>query len=421
MKIKFKKIKVKNFLSVGAVPIELEYISGIHAIVAKSINSETTNGQGKSTFGIDALVFELFGKSIRGLNIKEMVNNINGAECEVTVWFDLDGVNWRIERGIAPDYVRVINEDEQKDQKEDSAKKLTQQKINNLLGISYTSFINSITLNINYSKPFFKLEVSEKRQILEDIMNLVVYGRMFEKIKKEWNGYKVEKRVVESELNSLKELFSNKKETYDKLEQQKQLFENEKISIIAKLQIVLDEDKIKLDKLKSKIPDKNFSEIKIKLQKQKDSIVEKISNISSDIQSSERDILKLKNEIINITSNPICKNCKTPINSSEHTQNHLKIISQEIESITSKNKEKVEEKNSNNINLSLIKEKILKVEEVLEKIDKIKDLVNVLKNNIVNNSKRLQEETDKQFSLSTIITKEDLDKTENKLKLKESE
>ena len=129
MKLIFKRLKLKNFMSVGAVPLEFEYTTGLNAIVAKpNVGSDTTNGQGKSILGIDALVFALFGKSIRGLNLKEMINNINQAECEVTLWFSVDGSNWRIERGLAPDYLRIIDEDKETkgtDEEEESALSLS--------------------------------------------------------------------------------------------------------------------------------------------------------------------------------------------------------------------------------------------------------------------------------------------------------
>lgn len=425
MKLIFEKISLKNFMSVGAVPLVLEYTRGLNAIVAKpNLSSDTTNGQGKSILGIDALVFALFGKSIRGLNLKEMVNNINQAECEVTLWFSVDGVKWRIERGIAPDYLRIIKEDKDEDEKpdeEESAKKRTQSKINALLSISYTSFINSITLNINYSKPFFKLTAAEKRQVLEDVLNIVVYGKMFEKTKKEYNSFKEDKRVFESELRSAKELFADKKSTFEKLEQEKQQFEQTKKENIQKASDEVVEYKNKLDKLNGKIPSTDFDAIKTKLNDAKDKINEKISETNNKYENIKGEISRKTNEIEELKSNPICHFCKTPIDSSEHTQKHIEKLNSEIAE-----KEvllpKIEEgKQLLKTKLAEIKSKITKADDAIEKIAKLQKIVDDLKNRISSGNKKIEEETQKTFSISAIVSQDDLDKLEAKVKQKETD
>jgi DNA repair exonuclease SbcCD ATPase subunit len=423
MKIKFKKIRLKNFMSIGASPVDLEYVSGLHAIVAKLSSNGTTNGQGKSNIGIDGLVFALFGKSIRNLNLKEMINNINQAECEVTVWFSLDDVNWRVERGLAPDYLRLINEDNEEsdkdDSKEDSAKKITQQKINSLLGISYKSFINSITLNINYSKPFFKLDLSEKRQILEDVMNLVVYGRMFEKIKKQLNEYKVEKRVLESELKSFTDLYKTKLHTYEKLEEKRRAFEVEKDTQIKLLQKSIQGNTNKIEVFKAKIPNKNFKDIKESFSKRKDEIIQIISDLNSEINSMESSVIKNKKDYEIILKNPICPFCKTPTEESSHTQSHLKKLKNEIETtekiLVEKTAKKVEQQES----LKDIKEKITKIDDAIEKVKQLQEVISRLEAIKEEEEKQLDIAYKKEFSMDSLITKEEVEAA--KLKVEEKE
>jgi DNA repair exonuclease SbcCD ATPase subunit len=161
MKFEFEKVYVKNFLSIGANPIILEYQKGVHAVMGKVIGSTTTNGVGKSTLFSDAVIFGLYGKSIRGVKMDNLVNSINEEECVVKVWLKINDIPYRIERGIKPGFLKIYKNDN--DEAQELSKPETQKKLDKILSISYTSFKNLITLNINSSKPFFDMKADEKR------------------------------------------------------------------------------------------------------------------------------------------------------------------------------------------------------------------------------------------------------------------
>jgi DNA repair exonuclease SbcCD ATPase subunit len=77
--VSFKKLKITNFLSIGDVPVEINFDTGINVITGINYDKEDSkNGVGKSTI-IDALYFALFGSTIRELNkdliIKKVINN----------------------------------------------------------------------------------------------------------------------------------------------------------------------------------------------------------------------------------------------------------------------------------------------------------------------------------------------------------
>jgi uncharacterized protein YydD (DUF2326 family) len=74
MKLILKKGKAKNFLSIGSKPIEIDYTPGIHGVIGKIVGQESTNGVGKSTIFQDLIVFAFYGKSIRGTNKKEIID-----------------------------------------------------------------------------------------------------------------------------------------------------------------------------------------------------------------------------------------------------------------------------------------------------------------------------------------------------------
>lgn len=425
MIIKFKKIRLKNFMSIGAVPIEFSYQSGINAIIAKEVNG-TTNGQGKSVLGNDGLICTLYGKSIRGLNKDEIINNINGKECEMTLWLDIDKVPYRVERGIDPDYFRFINEKEEavatEKMKEESSQKKTKQNIEDILGISYTSFINAITLNINYSAPFFKLKAHERRQVLEDILSLNVYGKMFETVKKEWNQYKTEKRSLESEYSNVKTMYADKKATYEKLEESRKRFEDEKHKNIIEIEKRIEDNNTNIRKNKerlAKAPDLNS--VKMRVSDGKDKCQNLLSQLTSDMNVLERDIQQKIREIADIEKNPICPKCKTPVTTSEHTIQHIEKLNKEIVDAKKQIEQKRTEKAEKEPTLIAIKSKLKEIEDA---IDKRKTLENEIENLISKNSieqNSLDTEKQKTFSMGQIISQQDLDKLKTKVDRKSKE
>lgn len=422
MKINFKKIKIQNFMSIGAIPIEYEYTSGIHRVRGTIMGEDTKNGVGKSIFLLDALIFALYGKSIRNLNLDEMINSINEKECEITLWFEIDDIPYRIERGLKPNYLKFINENLESDNIENNEKvkkKNTQQDIDDVIKINYKTLINIITMNLNYSKPFFKLTPPEKRQILEDCTNVSIYGKMYEKSKKLYNEYKNDKKVLATELTYCQSNYNDKLETFSKLETMKQNFENEKNNKIKELEEKINIYKEKITILEKKIINKNFDDIKNKLETVYNSINSKIINLQSENKYIEKDNSKLKTEILDLENNPICPRCKTP-NSSDHTKDHISNIKNTIleneNKLLKNNNEILENKQKQNE----IKTKLETVISTIEKLNKINYEIENNKNLLNSLETNLEKEKNKKFSINTIISQDDIDKAKLNLETKQS-
>lgn len=78
----FKKIKIRNFLSFGNIPIEIDLNSNKKTIIYGS------NGSGKSVI-LDAICFVLFGKAFRKINKNNINNSINKRDCFVEICFNI--------------------------------------------------------------------------------------------------------------------------------------------------------------------------------------------------------------------------------------------------------------------------------------------------------------------------------------------
>ena len=101
--ILFEKIRWKNFLSTGNVFTELQLNKHSTTLISGE------NGSGKTTL-LDAIVFCLFGKPYRNINIPQLVNSINQKDCMTEIEFDISGVKYKIRRGLAPKIFEIYKE-----------------------------------------------------------------------------------------------------------------------------------------------------------------------------------------------------------------------------------------------------------------------------------------------------------------------
>ena len=168
--ITFKKLKYKNFLSSGNVPIEIELNNSQTTLIIG------TNGSGKSTL-LDALCFVLFNKPFRIIKKEQMVNTINGADCIVEVEFDVGTNQYKIVRGIKPNIFEIykngtmINQD---------ASTIDYQKYleTNIMKLNYRSFIQVVLLGSSSYEPFMKMKPRYRREVVEEILDIRVFGLM---------------------------------------------------------------------------------------------------------------------------------------------------------------------------------------------------------------------------------------------------
>ena len=166
----FKKIRWKNFLSTGNV------FSEVNLQASKSNLIIGSNGAGKSTI-LDALTFSLFGKPFRKISKASLVNSINEKDCLVEIEFRIGKVEYKIVRGIKPNKFEIYC-DEQLWNQESS---LVEQQRNfeaNVLKMNYKSFTQIVVLGSSTFVPFMRLPIAQRRDIIEDILDIQVFSTM---------------------------------------------------------------------------------------------------------------------------------------------------------------------------------------------------------------------------------------------------
>jgi len=208
--ITFHKIRWKNFLSTGNQYTEIDFEKNATTLIIGS------NGAGKSTV-LDALTFSLYGKPFRKINKPQLPNSVNEKDCRVEVEFSVNNVEWKVVRGIKPNIFEIYRGDSKLDQ---DAAALDQQKWleKNVLKMNYKSFTQIVILGSSTFVPFMQLSSQNRREVIEDLLDIKIFSSMGIVIKEKIRTLKEDLKVLELKKETLKDKVQMQKEFIEELE-----------------------------------------------------------------------------------------------------------------------------------------------------------------------------------------------------------
>lgn len=173
--IYFKKIRMKNFLSVGNNWLEYDLDKyGTSGIIGK-------NGAGKSLL-LDALCFSLYGKSYRGCNKPLLINSINERDCVTEIEFNTMNKSYKVVRSQKPNVFEIYQNGVLLNQ-DSKAKDYQLFLENNILKMNYKSFTQIIVLGSTNYTPFMELSAQDRRDVIEDLLDIQIFSNMRKVIK----------------------------------------------------------------------------------------------------------------------------------------------------------------------------------------------------------------------------------------------
>jgi DNA repair exonuclease SbcCD ATPase subunit len=189
--IKIKELTVKNFMSVGNQTQGVAFDkANLTLVLGENLDqggddSGSRNGTGKTTI-VNALSFALFGNALTNIKKDNLINKINNKNMLVTLSFEKNGINYRIERGRKPTLMRFFVDDQEQEAEEtDDAQgdmRETQKDLDDLLGMSHDMFKHIVALN-TYTEPFLSMRANDQRAIIEQLLGITILSEKAETLK----------------------------------------------------------------------------------------------------------------------------------------------------------------------------------------------------------------------------------------------
>lgn len=200
---RFKNIKAKNFLSLGEADINLDN-RGLVLIEGKNNSNPTfeSNGSGKSSL-MNMITYALYGQTSYGIKADDVINRVTGKNTEVILEVEIGNEPYRIERyrkhKTYKNKVRLFKGDTEITGK---SAKATDEKIQELFGIDYITYMNSIVQGQGDTEVFSKATDKGKKEILENVTNIAVYKKAQEVAKEKLKNVELSKSEVEREIQT---------------------------------------------------------------------------------------------------------------------------------------------------------------------------------------------------------------------------
>ena len=189
--INIKELTVRNFMSVGNQTQAVNFAQkNLTLVLGENLDqggddSGSRNGTGKTTI-VNALTFALYGNALTNIKKDNLVNKINNKGMLVTLAFEKDGIEYRIERGRKPNVLQFfVNDQAQTTEETDDAQgdmRETQKDLDDLIGMSHDMFKHIVALN-TYTEPFLSMKANDQRAIIEQLLGITLLSEKAETLK----------------------------------------------------------------------------------------------------------------------------------------------------------------------------------------------------------------------------------------------
>tara|TARA_Y100001968_G_scaffold107126_1_gene96832 strand:- start:12577 stop:14292 length:1716 start_codon:yes stop_codon:yes gene_type:complete len=195
--ILFKSVRWKNFLSTGNVFSEIRLDASPATLIVG------TNGAGKSTF-LDAMCFALFNKPFRKITKGQLVNAVNERDLLVEIEFSIGSRDYMIRRGAKPNVFEIYLNGEMLNQ-EASAQEQQKHLEQSVLRLNYKSFTQVVILGSSCFVPFMQLTPPNRREVIEDLLDIRIFSTMNTLLKEKVKGVKETLRECDYQYELVKQ------------------------------------------------------------------------------------------------------------------------------------------------------------------------------------------------------------------------
>ena len=245
--IRIKDLTVKNFMSVGnqtqAVDFDRDQLT---LVLGENLDqggddSGSRNGTGKTTI-INALSYALYGTALTNIKKNNLINKTNSKGMLVTLHFEKNNVNYRIERGRSPNVLKFFVDEQEQEMTDESQgdSRKTQESINHLLDMSHDMFKHIVALN-TYTEPFLSMRQNDQRAIIEQLLGITILSEKAEALKEQTRQTKDAITEETLKINAIQSANEKIGTTIESLSRTQRAWLSKKDQDCAKLQLGITE------------------------------------------------------------------------------------------------------------------------------------------------------------------------------------
>jgi hypothetical protein len=303
----------------------------LYDLQIEDVHEFYANGFVSHNSSIGSLItFALFGQTIKNVTKNQIVNSINGKGCVVEIELTCSiGKKYLIRRGIKPTIFEIYENGELINQT--SANEYQEYLEKNVLRVSYRTFMQTTILSVENYKPFMTLRAWERRQFVEDILDIRVFTFMNQVCKQRLTKAKDELKLIDVQLKSAKQRALMQKNHIDKLQQL--------------IDSGVDVLKTKFAENQKQQTDISFSngllktelrELNTLFSKTKDNYDRSV-NLKNELSPLQRTLIKLQRDLSHYDDHDTCHTCKQTVSTDEiknKIKHDISIESAKIEYIT---------------------------------------------------------------------------------------
>lgn len=323
--IKIKELTVRNFMSVGNQTQAVNFAQqNLTLVLGENLDqggddNGSRNGTGKTTI-VNALSFALFGNALTNIKKDNLINKINNKGMLVTLAFEKDGMDYRIERGRKPSVMKFyVNDQEQETDEIDEAQgdaRETQKDVDELLGMSHDMFKHIVALN-TYTEPFLSMRANDQRVIIEQLLGVTLLSEKAERLKELVKITKDEIFQENADIEAAKKSNDKIQQSVDSLTTRQTAWNSQHDAELEKIgRAIIELESVDIEAELAKHSElKLFEEKSAKLK----SLNKERATLDSAIAQAERSVKKYDDELAKLKDKK-CHACEQELHDHKHEE-----------------------------------------------------------------------------------------------------